>query len=483
MDYKGLKICKILEPTFMEDNKVFKVNDVCLGYETNNNIIAISGNYAGNIYPNIKKVDFKNIDENSYYGWTENINNLKIVFGTNDIIELKDNLETVAIDKTYYIDYEKGIVEPYSFEIPDLFDENITYEQEEKQEEKQEENLDNILPSIKDISSKIKEKIISQDTAINQVLAAIYGNRQIIENESLTKEEKRNLKKSILIYGNTGTGKTEISKQIASFLNLPIQIEDATKYTAEGYQGSSVNEMLIHLYRKCNGNLKQAENAILVIDEIDKKKDNKTSYTASTTDVLYSLLKIIEGETFILQVGEDRKLIEFDTSNLTIVLSGRFDGVDKIKEDKKSIGFNVTSCSIKENIKVAEAENFVKLGIPGEFIGRNSCIVRTNDLSVEDLKTIITSSSLSALLLKKKFYELNDVSLTYDDDFITFLAEEALKSNIGARGIKQALENVIKDLEFEILSGDIEEIRLTRTGVIKKYKEKDTLVRKKEINI
>ena len=37
MDYKGLKICKILEPTFMEDNKVFKVNDVCLGYETNNN--------------------------------------------------------------------------------------------------------------------------------------------------------------------------------------------------------------------------------------------------------------------------------------------------------------------------------------------------------------------------------------------------------------------------------------------------------------
>lgn len=291
------------------------------------------------------------------------------------------------------------------------------------------------------------------------------------------------MKKSILIYGNTGTGKTEISKQIASFLNLPIQIEDATKYTAEGYKGSSVNEMLIHLYRKCNGNLKQAENAILVIDEIDKKKDNKTSYTASTTDVLYSLLKIIEGETFILQVGEDRKLIEFDTSNLTIVLSGRFDGVDKIKEDKKSIGFNVTSCSIKENIKVAEAENFVKLGIPGEFIGRNSCIVRTNDLSVEDLKTIITSSSLSALLLKKKFYELNDVSLTYDDDFITFLAEEALKSNIGARGIKQALENVIKDLEFEILSGDIEEIRLTRTGVIKKYKEKDTLVRKKEINI
>ena len=56
MDYKRLKICKILEPTFMEDNKVFKVNDVCLGYETNNNIVIVSGDYAGNIYPNIKKI-------------------------------------------------------------------------------------------------------------------------------------------------------------------------------------------------------------------------------------------------------------------------------------------------------------------------------------------------------------------------------------------------------------------------------------------
>ncbi|MDY4236702.1 MAG: AAA family ATPase [Bacilli bacterium] len=481
MDYKGLKICKILEPTFMEDNKVFKVNDVCLGYETNNNIVIVSGDYAGNIYPNIKKSDLKNIDENSYYGWTENINNLKIVFGTNDIIELKDNLETVAIDKMYYIDYEKGVIEPYSFEMPDIFDEEIFEKEEEIKEEENEENY--TLPSIKEISLKIKEKIISQDMAINQVLAAIYGNRQIIENKNLTKEEKRNLKKSVLIYGNTGTGKTEISKQIASFLNLPIQIEDATKYTAEGYQGSSVNEMLIHLYRKCNGDLKKAENAILVIDEIDKKKDNKTSYTSSTTDVLYSLLKIIEGETFILQIGEDRKLIEFDTSNLTIALSGRFEGVDKVKEDRKSIGFNISSLEKEENPKVAQAENFVKLGIPGEFIGRNSCIVRTNDLSVEDLKLIITSSSLSALLLKKKFYELNNVSLTYDDDFITFLAEEAYKSGIGARGIKQALENVIKDLEFEILSGDIKEIKLTRNGVIKKYNNDKKLVRKQELNI
>lgn len=76
--------------------------------------------------------------------------------------------------------------------MPDIFDEEIFEKEEEIKEEENEENY--TLPSIKEISLKIKEKIISQDMAINQVLAAIYGNRQIIENKNLTKEEKRNLK-------------------------------------------------------------------------------------------------------------------------------------------------------------------------------------------------------------------------------------------------------------------------------------------------
>lgn len=45
------------------------------------------------------------------------------------------------------------------------------------------------------------------------------------------------------------------------------------------------------------------------------------------------------------------------------------------------------------------------------------------------------------------------------------------------------IENVIKDLEFEILSGDIKEIKLTRNGVIKKYNNDKKLVRKQELNI
>ena len=71
----------------------------------------------------------------------------------------------------------------------------------------------------------------------------------------------------------------------------------------------------------------------------------------------------------------DKKYIKFDTSNLIIVLCGRFEGVDKSIKNKKSIGFNSSEIEIQESV-IAGPERFVELGIPGEFIGRNSCIVK-----------------------------------------------------------------------------------------------------------
>lgn len=484
MDYKGLKICKILKPTYLEDNKVFLIAEVDFCYEINNNLFIVSGDNAGKIILNIETIKVNELDEEiSCYGWVEDINELKKFFPTNDILELKDNIETLLLDKMYYFDFDNNIIEPYDFNFDDEFednetmkDENDSFKEIEKYEEKE------ILPPIKGISEKIKKKIINQDEAINQILAAIYGNRQIIENENLTQEEKIQLKKSVLIYGNTGTGKTEIIRQISNYLNLPILVEDATKYTAEGYQGSSVSEMLIHLYKNCNNDIEKAQNSILVIDEIDKKKEKENVYSPSTTDVLFSLLKIIEGETFMIPVGMDKKYIKFDTSNLIIVLCGRFEGVDKSIKNKKSIGFNSSEIEIQESV-IAGPERFVELGIPGEFIGRNSCIVKTNDLDVNDLKNIITCSTLSVLLLKKKFYEINNVKLKYDDDFITFLAEEAYKTKSGARGIKQALESIIKDLEFDILSGNIREVILTRNGIITKEKNKKSFKRTRKENL
>ena len=95
MDYKGLKICKILKPTYLEDNKVFLIAEVDFCYEINNNLFIVSGDNAGKIILNIETIKANELDEEiSCYGWVEDINELKKIFPTNDILELKDNIET-----------------------------------------------------------------------------------------------------------------------------------------------------------------------------------------------------------------------------------------------------------------------------------------------------------------------------------------------------------------------------------------------------
>lgn len=80
---------------------------------------------------------------------------------------------------------------------------------------------DAILNNDTDISqmySAIKETIVSQDEQIMQILTSLFKNQKVI-NSSLSLDMIANLKENIIVYGSTGTGKTEILKRIANIYN------------------------------------------------------------------------------------------------------------------------------------------------------------------------------------------------------------------------------------------------------------------------
>ena len=51
-------------------------------------------------------------------------------------------------------------------------------------------------------------------------------------------------KSNILLIGPSGTGKTHLVKSLASYLNVPLAIGDATSLTESGYVGDDVESLL-----------------------------------------------------------------------------------------------------------------------------------------------------------------------------------------------------------------------------------------------
>ncbi len=302
---------------------------------------------------------------------------------------------------------------------------------------------DTILNSNTDISqmySAIKKTIISQDEQIMQILTSLFKNQKVI-NSSLDLDMIAKLKENIIVYGSTGTGKTEILKRIANIYKIPIVIEDATSLSEIGYVGRDITDMLENLYLAADKDIEKAQKGILVIDEFDKlaEKGNNSHDHVSRIGVQRSLLKLLDGSTFYFK---DKK---FDTSRLSVVALGAFTGI--VDNDDYS---NISST------------DFVNYGIMRELMGRFSKLVAMNSLSKEDIKKILTESDFSPLNTYRLLFESMNIEFSYDEDFIDYIAEKAVALNSGARSLKTVFDDTISSAMFRIFAGEYSAINLTR---------------------
>lgn len=288
--------------------------------------------------------------------------------------------------------------------------------------------------------SSIKKTIISQDEQIMQILTALFKNQKVVGSD-LDIDLIAKLKENILIYGSTGTGKTEILKRISKLYNIPIVIEDATSLSETGYQGRKITDMLEDLCLAANGDIKLAEKGILVIDEFDKlaEKSGDGHSHVSRLGVQRSLLKLLDGTLFYF----DNK--QFDTSRLTIVGVGAFTGITN-----------------SDDYKQLSTEDFMKYGIIRELIGRFSKTIAMNPLEKEDIIKILKSSDFSPLNTYKKLFEMLQVQFEFTDDFIEYIADLAIAKKSGARSLKTVFDDCISSALFRIFAGEYSGISLVK---------------------
>ena len=292
--------------------------------------------------------------------------------------------------------------------------------------------------------SSIKRTIISQDEQIMQILTSLFKNQKVVES-NLSIDLIAKLKENILIYGPTGTGKTEILKRISKLYDIPIVIEDATLLSETGYQGRKITDMLEDLCFAANGDVKKAEKGILVIDEFDKlaEKIGDSESHVSRIGVQRSLLKLLDGALFYFNNKQ------FDSSKLTIVGIGAFTKITK-----------------EENYKKLTTDDFVNYGIMRELIGRFSKTIAMNQLNKEDIIKILKKSDFSPLNTYKKLFEMLQVQFDFNDEFIEYIAEIALAKKSGARGLKTVFDDCLSSALFKIFAGEYSKISLIKPNSV-----------------
>lgn len=305
---------------------------------------------------------------------------------------------------------------------------------------------------------EITKRVIGQDEAIKSLLSSIYSWQKLVDAQ-ITPDERRLMKPTMFVIGPTGSGKTEILRQITRLLKVPIIIEDANRYTMEGFVGQSVDDMLINLIEKCNGNVDLAERGIIVIDEADKLEGNSTDEKVVSTGVQHALITMMEGGVYtVKRFGSPKSdTYEIDTKNIQFVLMGSFDNQMIIE---KNIGFGSSIKPKHKNYKELEPTDLINLGMAPELIGRCSKIIGLNNLSKDDYKKIITESKISYLNVQKEILKLKGIELTATKEFIDELAKRVVESRIGARGIKTILSRTLSDIEYDINLGTYSHIIL-----------------------
>ncbi len=354
--------------------------------------------------------------------------------------------------------YKSGVGKFYTWDFEKKDFEEITDKKFlAKQKKKEKVNLNDL--DILKMYDEVKKTIIAQDEQVKQVLSSVYKNQRII-NSSLDDETISKLKENIIVYGPTGTGKTEILSQIAKLCEVPIVIEDVTSFSETGYVGRDVSEMLSDLYARAGMDLEFAQKGILVIDEFDKIAEggmDGNTEGPSRNGVQRSLLKLLDGGTINFREDNyDGTMIDFNTSKLTVVALGAFSGIKK-NDDYSDIA----------------TKDFIDYGIMREVMGRFSKLVSMNAFSKEEYKRILLESNLSPLNTYKKLFEEMGIRFSYDDDLIDYIADEAVALDCGARSLKTVFDGIISDSLFDLFAGNTKEIHLTKPAdMSKSYRAK-----------
>ena len=328
-----------------------------------------------------------------------------------------------------------------------------------------------------EIKQFMDQYVIGQDEAKKHLAVAVYNHYKRLTQKH-SNDDVEIEKSNIIMVGRTGTGKTLLARTIAKMLHVPFTIVDATVLTEAGYVGEDIESILTRLLQAADYDVDAAEKGIVFIDEIDKiaRKGDNPSITrdVSGEGVQQGLLKLLEGSIVNVppQGGRkhpDQKMIPVNTKNILFICGGAFDGIEKKiaqRMNTQVVGFTAskeTAVLDRDNmLQYIAPQDLKSFGLIPEIIGRLPVLTYLEPLYRQALRNILTEPKNAIIRQYVKLFELDNITLNFNEEVFEYIVDKAVEFKLGARGLRSICEAIMTDLMFEIPSQNCESITITK---------------------